>query len=161
MAWRADAGVDHDRDGGLLDDDANLIASLDAPIGSNGSAERHDCGRADVLQPLGQHRVGVDVRQYGEALGNKCLGGIESLNRIRQQVARIRMNLEFDPLGETGGSGEFGQPHGFVGVHRATCVRQDEILFGVDEFQNVGVGIVVSGEIRTSQGDGHDLCAAG
>ena len=32
VAWRADAGVDHDWDGGLFDDDANLIASLDAPI---------------------------------------------------------------------------------------------------------------------------------
>ena len=71
------------------------------------------------------------------------------------------MNLEFDPLGETGGSGEFGQSHGFVGVHRAARVRQYEILLGIDEFQNVGVGIVVAGEIRTSQGDGHNLSAAG
>ena len=80
--------------------------------------ERHDRGAAHLLQPLAQHRVGVDVGQDGEALGAQHLGRLQRLDRVGQQVAGVGRDLELDPVGQPGGPGQAGQAHGLVGVDR-------------------------------------------
>ena len=67
------------------------------------------------------------------------------------------MDLELDPLGQAGGGGEAGEAHGFLGVHRAAGVGQEQVFLRIDEFEDVGEGIVFAGQVRAAQGDGDDL----
>jgi hypothetical protein len=71
------------------------------------------------------------------------------------------VDFEFHPLGQAGGGGEAGEAHGFLGVHRAAGVGQEQVFFRVDEFEDVGVGVAGAAEVGAAQGDGDDLRAAG
>ena len=128
-AWlgSAEAGIDDDGDAGLLDDDLDLRAGLDAAIAADGRAERHDGGGADILEALGQDGIGVDVGEDDEAFGGQDFGGLEGLDRVRQQVARIGVDFEFHPFRQPGGGGEPGKADGLVGVHRAAGIGEEEV----------------------------------
>ena len=160
MAGRTEPGIDYDRNGRLLDNYPDLITGLDAAIGADGRAERHDGGHADVLQTFGQNRVGIDVRQHGEFFANEHFGCAKGFDRIGQQVTRVRMDFELDPFGQTGGGSKSGQAEGFFGVHRAAGIGQKEVAIRIDEFEDVGERVFLSGEISATKGDGNDLSAA-
>ena len=71
------------------------------------------------------------------------------------------MDLELDPLRQAGGGGEAGEADGFLGIHRAAGVGEEQVFFGIDEIEDVRVGIGLAGEIGAAQGHGHDLGAGG
>ena len=54
------------------------------------------------------------------------------------------MDFEFHPLRQSGGGGEAGEAHGFLGVHRAAGVGEQQVFFRIDEFEDVGEGIALS-----------------
>ncbi len=71
------------------------------------------------------------------------------------------MNLELHPLGQPRRRGQARQAHRFGGIHRAAGIGQEEIFLGIDEIEDIGVGIVLAGEIGAAQGHRDDLRAAG
>ena len=71
------------------------------------------------------------------------------------------MDFEFHPFRQTGGGGEARQPDGFLGVHRAAGVGQQQIFFRVNEFQDVRERVVLAAQIGAAQGDGDHFRAAG
>ncbi len=127
MRRRAEAGVDDDGNGGLFDDDPDGVARADALVRADPRAERHDRRAPHLLQALGEDGVGADVRQHGEPVVGERLGGRERLDRVGQEVAGLGRDLELDPRGEPGGSGQARDPDGLVGVDRAGRVRQDQV----------------------------------
>ena len=50
---KGNTGIHDDRHGGLLDDDADLVAGGEASVRANGRTERHDGGGAGFLKALG------------------------------------------------------------------------------------------------------------
>ena len=157
----AEAGVDDDGDGSLFDDDADLVAGLDAAIGTDRRAEGHDGRDADVLEAFGKDGIGVDVRQDGELFFDEEFGGFKGFDRVGQEIAGVGMNFEFDPFGKARGSGEARKAHGFFCVSCATGVGQEEILFGIDEFEDIGERVFFAGEISAAEGDGDHFGAGG
>ena len=71
------------------------------------------------------------------------------------------MNFEFHPFGQTRGGGQAREADGFLGVHGAAGVGQEEVTLGVDEFENVREGILLSAQVGAAQGDGDQFRAAG
>ena len=161
MAGRAEAGINHDRHGGLLDDDANLIACLKAAIRANRRAEWHHRGGADVLQTFGQYRVGIDVRQHNKAFLHELIRGFERFDRVGQQVTRVRMDLQLHPVRQSGSARQSRESHGFLGVHCAAGVGQDQITLRINEIQNVREGIMFAAQVRAAERDGDHFRAAG
>ena len=159
MTRRADSCINDDGDGGLFDDDRDLGAGLEAAIAPDRRAEGHDGRRAGFLKPLGQHGVGIDVGKDGESLRGEDLGRLERLDRIGKKIAGIGMDLEFHPLGESGGDGETGQADGLLGGVGSAGVGEEEILLRIDEFENVGEGILATAQIGSTKGDRDDLGA--
>ena len=98
MARGAEAGVDDDGDAGLFDDDGDLRARFESAITPDGRAQRHDRGRTGVFEAFGQNGIGVDVGEHGESFGGENFRGAECFDRIGQEVLRVGMDLEFDPL---------------------------------------------------------------
>src|SRR5436190_23166471 len=98
MTWRTEPSIDHDRHGGLFYDDLDLQTCFDSPIAADRRTERHYRGRADVLQSFRQNGIGIDVGQHCESFFHKNFRSRQCLNRIWKQIARVRMNLELDPL---------------------------------------------------------------
>ena len=160
VAGRPDAGVDDDGDGGLLDDDAELVAGLEALVRPDGGAKGHDGGGADFLEALGEDGVGVDVGKDGEALADEAFGGGQGFDGVGKQVSGVGVDFELDPLGEARGGGEAREADGLVGVHGAAGVGQDQVSGRVDELEDVGEGIACAGEVGAAEGDGDDLGAA-
>jgi len=73
------------------------------PFGMNARQQAawwHHGGGANILETLGQNRVGVDIGQDGKSFPNECLRGSQSLDWVWKEVARIGMDLELDkPVG--------------------------------------------------------------
>ena len=72
------------------------------------------------------------------------------------------MDFELHPLRQSGGNGEAREADGFLGVHRAAGVGQQEKFFRVNEFQNVRERIAFAGQIRAAKDAGAqrvELCA--
>ena len=161
MAGDAEAGVDDDGDDGLLDDDADLVAGDEAAVRADGRAERHDGGGADFLEAFGEDGIGVDVREDGESFFDKDFSGLECFDGIGKEVGGIRVDFEFHPLRQACGGGEAGEADGLFGIHGPAGVREEEVFFRVDEFEDVRVGIALAGEIGAAEGHGDDPGAAG
>jgi len=101
------------------------------------------CGEpmgARVLQAAREHRVGIDVRQDGEALLHKNLGGLERLDGVGQQVARIRVDFELHPVWHSGGDGQAGQAHGLLSGEGAAGIWQQKDVVR-DVIEDVGEGV--------------------
>ncbi len=71
------------------------------------------------------------------------------------------MDFKFHPFRQTGGGSQTRETDGFIGIQRAAGVGQEQIFFGVNEFQNVRERIVFAAQIGTAQGDGDHFRAAG
>lgn len=168
MTRDTDASVNDDWDGGLGDDDFDLFAGGKAFVGTDGCSEGHDCGAADFLEAFGKDRVCIDVGEDCEAFFHEGFSCFECFDGIRQQVGRIRVDLEFDPLREAGGVGEFRESDGFFGVHCAAGVCEEEVFLGIDEVEDVGEGVMFCIEVCAAQCDcddfrfgGEQCCAHG
>ena len=160
MTRSPDPRIDHHRNGRLLDDDRDLGTRLDSPVAPDGGAERHDGRRSRFLKALGQHGVGVNVGKDREPLGYQKLGGLEGLNRIGEEVARVGMNLELHPLGEPGGLGEAGKSDGLLGGVGTAGVGEEQVFLRVDELEDVGKGIPLAAQIGPTERHGDDLRSA-
>ncbi len=161
MRGGSDTCVNDDGDGGLGDDDGDLISGGDAFVRADGCAEGHDGGAADILEAFGEDGVGVDVGEDGEAFLDEDFGGFEGFDGVGEEVGGIGVDFEFYPFREAGGVGESGEADGFLGVHGAAGVGEEEIFIGIDEVEDVGKGIVFSGEVGAAEGDGYDLGSGG
>jgi hypothetical protein len=100
------------------------------------------------LQAFGEDGIGVDVGKNDEAFLDQRFGGGKGFDGIRQEIARVGMDFELDPIGQSGGLGQVRQADGFGGVHGAAGVGEEEIFFGIHEIEDVGEGIALAGEIR-------------
>ena len=161
MTGNSNAGIHDDWHGGLLDNDADLVAGGDAAVRANRGTQRHHSRRADFLQALGEHRIGIDVGKDGETLLNQSLGSLQGFDGVGQEIGGIGVDLELHPLGKSGGLGEARESHRLLGVHGTTGVGEDEVFLRVDELEDVGVGIALATEVGTAQGHGHHLGATG
>ena len=68
MTRRTNARIHHHRHCGLLNDDADLVARLDAPVGPDRRAQRHHRCTTHFLQALRQDRIGIDIGQNRKTL---------------------------------------------------------------------------------------------
>ena len=116
--------------------------------------------RSDILQSFRQNRIGVDVGQHGETFLHEHFRRRQRFDRIGQQIARIGMNLELDPVRQSGGDGEPREAHRIGGVARAARVRQKQKTFRVDKIEDVRERIASTGKIGAAQRDRHQLRAA-
>ena len=91
-----------------LADQAQVVGVEQALAGADRGAERHHRGAADVLEPAGEDRVVVRVREDGEALVDELLGGLEQRGRVGQQRVLVADHLELDPVGLERLAGELG-----------------------------------------------------
>src|SRR5438094_251338 len=105
-------------------------------------AEWHYRGRAYVLQSFRQNRIGVDVRKNSETLFHQNFRSRQCLNRIGKQIARVRMNLELDPLWQACAYGQPRETHRLLRVARAARIWQEEKTFRIDKVENVRERIV-------------------
>ena len=71
------------------------------------------------------------------------------------------MNFQLHPFGQPGGDRQTRQAHGFLGIHRAAGIGQQQIFFGINKFENVGEGIPFAGQIRAAQRDRDHFRPAG
>ena len=86
-----------------------------------------------VAQPtsssfFGQHGIREDVRQDREAVLDERRRRAQRLDRIGQEVARVRDDLELDPVRQAAGPGEPRGPDRLVGGLAARGVREKEHL---------------------------------
>src|SRR5207245_5952659 len=112
---------------GVLDNYLDLLAREDAAAGADGRAERHDRRAAYLFQPPGEHRIGVDVWQDGEALIDQALGGFQRADGIGQEVFGVRDDLQLYP---TGAGQLAGKPSGedrLVGCTAARSVGENRV----------------------------------
>lgn len=68
------------------------------------------------------------------------------------------MDFEFDPVGHACGDGEASESDGFLCIHGAAGVGEQEDVRG-DEVEDVGEGIALAGEIGATEGNGDDFGA--
>lgn len=161
VARCADPGINDDGDGGLFDDDAELIARGETLVRPDRRAQRHYGGRSGFLEALCEDGIRIDVGKHGETFFHKDFRGFQRLDRIGKQVSGVRMDFEFHPFWQTRGGGEPGEAHGFFRIHRTAGIRQEEEFYRIYEIQDVRVGITAAGKIRAAQGDGDDFRTAG
>src|SRR5215218_5266831 len=93
----ADPGVQDHRDGGLLDDDAQVVGVGDAHAGADRRPQGHDRGAAQLGQVAGQDRVVVGVGEHGEPVVDQGLGGVAELDPVREQGPVVADDLQLDP----------------------------------------------------------------
>ena len=67
------------------------------------------------------------------------------------------MNLEFHPLRQSRRCRKPRESHGLFGIHRATGVGKQQVFFGINEVENVGIRITLAREVGAPQGHRHNL----
>ena len=122
VGGQAEPGVDHDRQIGLFDDDAQHRLGFDAAVAADRGAERHHRRDARLFQPLRKHRIGVDVGQHGKAHRDQFDRRLVGFDGIRQQVVRIGVDFELDPV-VSGGAGDLADADRVLGGARAGGVQ--------------------------------------
>src|SRR5205823_8322185 len=132
VTWHVEPRVHDYRHGGLLDNDFNLQARLDSPVAADRRTERHYGGGADVLQSFREYRVGIDIGKNRESFFHQNFRSSEGLHRIRQQITRVRVNLELDPFWQARARGQPREAHRFVRVARTARVGQKKKTFWID-----------------------------
>ena len=70
------------------------------------------------------------------------------------------MDLELDPVRQSGGGGKPGQPHRILGITSAARIWQKEKTLRIDKIENIRERVVPPGKIGTAQRYGYDLGAA-
>jgi len=80
-------------------------------------------GAANFLQALGQHGIGINVREDREALAHKISAALTSFHRNRAAGAGIGMNLQLDHLGRPASDRQpSAQTNRLFGVHGPALV---------------------------------------
>ena len=158
MRRSADSGVDDDRDVALFDDDSQQVAGFQSPVRSDRGAQRHDAGRAYLFEPFAQYRVGVDVRHHDEAVFYELFGRGQRFDRVGQQVARIGMDFEFDPVRPERFARHLRGENRFFGIAYPRCVRQQVDSRQVQVTEHVVLRVF---EFYSFQRDGYQFAAAG
>ena len=100
MGRQPEPGVDDDRHIGIFNDDFEHGFRPDALSASDLCAERHDRMNSDILQAFRKHGVRIDVGQDNESFFDEDFRRFESFNGVGQQMNRVRMDFQFDPLEE-------------------------------------------------------------
>ncbi len=122
---------------------------------SDGRPERHDRGRAELLQSLCQDRVGANIGQHGEAFRNENLARLICFDRVGQEVFRIGNDLQFDPVGKLQRARHARYANCFFGGLAAGGVGQNRVGLPIDVLENRSALRII--EIDSSQGNGDDL----
>ena len=121
-------------------------------------AQRHDAGRAYLFEPFAQYRVGVDVRHHDEAVFYELFGRGQRFDRVGQQVARIGMDFEFDPVRPERFARHLRGENRFFGIAYPRCVRQQVDSRQVQVTEHVVLRVF---EFYSFQRDGYQFAAAG
>ncbi len=151
LGWRTETGIHHHRHGGLFDDNLEARPRLQAARTANRRTERHHGCATHILQALRQDRIGMDVRQYREPFLDQDLGCGKRLNRIRQQVPRVRMNLKLEPACCGRFPAQPRQATGLGSIPRPAGVRQQPVPVPVNKVEDVGKPIRRPGQVRSAQ----------
>ncbi len=153
----AGARVQDDRDARALHDQLEVVRVADAEAGADRRAQRHDRGAADVLQLAGQHRVVVGVRQHREAVVDQGLGGVQQLDRVRQEGPFVGDHLQLHPVGAECLAGQPGGQHGLAGGEAAGRVGEHADAVAGQHVQDGALG----GGVDPAHRDGGQLGAGG
>ena len=124
MTGCSDTGIHYYRHVGLLDDDAQEITGLQSLVCPDGCSQRHDCGRSGFFQMFAKRRVGLTIRQYDKAQLHQLLRGLQGLRGIGQQITRVGMNFQLQPIRTECLACHLGGEHGFFGIPDTRRVRQ-------------------------------------
>ena len=114
---------------------------------------------------FGQDRIGVDVRQHGEALLHQDFRRPQGADRVGQQVAGIRDHLEFHEgvlllAGQLGQlPAEAGHPHRLLRGGTAGGIGQHPDALPIDRFEQAFVAGGLA--LHPAYGDRDDLAATG
>ena len=120
------------------------------PIGEPGG---HHRGAADVLQPAGEDRVVVRVREHGEAVVDELLGRLQQRGRVGQQRALVADHLELDPARLERLAGELRGEHRVARGEAAGGVRQQRDARAVEHVDDRAA----LGRVDAAQRDGDEL----
>jgi hypothetical protein len=71
------------------------------------------------------------------------------------------MDFELHPLGQSGGDGEAARRTASSAFIAPLVLGSRRYFLRVNEFEDVGEGILLAGQIGAAQGDGDDFRAAG
>ena len=100
-------------------------------------AERHDGSSSGLFQMFAQCRVGLAVRQHHEAEFDELFSRLQCLYGVRQQVARVRMNLQFQPIGTESLACHLCREHRLFSVSYAGRVRKQLYAWMIDMLEHV------------------------
>ena len=156
MARSSDTGIHYHRHVALLDDDAQEVAGLQSLVRTDGGSQRHHRSGSGFFQTLAEGRVGLAVGQYHETEFHEFFRSLQGLGRVGQQVARVGMDFQFQPVGAEGFAGHLCGEHGFFCGTHAGGVRKELDMRVDDMFQHV-VFLVL--KLDAFHGDGHHLGA--
>ena len=124
MTWCTYARINHHRHCGLVDNNLQEILHTQSLVGADGGSQRHYRSRTSLLKMLAKCRVGLTIRQHYETKLHQLLGSLERLNRVGQQIARIGMNLQFQPVSAECFASHLGCKHSLLGIAHTRCVWQ-------------------------------------
>ena len=148
VARGADTGVEDHGHPGPLDDHLDVVRVGDAQPGADRRAQRHHRRAADVLEPTGQHRVVVGVRQNDEPVVDQLLCGPDQFDGIGQQRALVGDDLELDPVGLQRLAGQLRGEHRLGGAATARGVGQRGDAEPVQQVQHPGAALAVDAAHR-------------
>jgi len=111
MARDADPGVDHHRDRRLLDNNLQHGFGFQPLIGADRRTQRHHRRAAHLFQSFTQHRIGAAVGQHHEPFADQQLRRFQGFNRVGQQPAGVRVDLQLQPMGTQGFPRQAGGKH--------------------------------------------------
>ncbi len=150
MARRTDPRVHHHGHIGLLDDDGQKLPGHQPLVGADGRAERHHGGAAHLFEPLAEHGIGAAVGQHHKALFHQLLGGFQRLDGVGQQIARVGVDLQLQPVRPQRLTGKMGGKHRLGGSLGTGGVGQQ-----LDPELQQGAQDIVMGLARFEPLDGH------
>ena len=121
----------------MLNDNLQEIFRAQAAIRADRCAKRHHGSGACLLQSLAQDRISLAIGQHDEAQLHQFLRRFQRFNRVGQQVARIGMDLQFQPVGAESLAGHLCGEDRLLGVAHTGGIGQELDMLMRDVAQHI------------------------
>lgn len=95
---------------------------LQSFIGSDRCSQRHYRGGSRFFQLFAKHRICLAIGEHDESEFHQFFSRFQGLHRVGQQIARVGMNLQFQPVGSESLACHLCGKHRFLRVAYARCV---------------------------------------
>ena len=124
MTRSPDPSVHHHRHRSLLDDNLQEIPHAQTLVRPDRSRQRHHRSRPRLLEMLTQRRISLTIRQHHEAHLHQPLRSPQRLHRVRQEITRIRVNLQFQPISPKRLPRHLSSKHSLLSISHPRSIRQ-------------------------------------